>query len=210
MLGMQITGGANIAKNDLRGMQLAPVNIAKNLHGLQLGIINIADSSSGASFGLINIIRKSTSNVTVYASEVSPLNVAWKMGTHRFYSILSAGTDFGFDKRTYSFGAGLGKEFFPFKKFGFFTELMSLNLYQGDWENMPSLSRLQLAATWKPTRRIVIFAGPAYSFYYSDLKESNPGYKSFPPVNYPSHKVSDKVTSWLGWQAGISWRYGKL
>lgn len=207
---MQITGGLNIAREELRGMQLGTFNYAKNLKGFQLGIINVADSSSGASFGLINIIRKSTSNISVFAMETTPFNVAWKMGTHRFYSILTAGTDAGAEKRTYQFGAGFGKEFFPFRKVGFFTELMSLNMFQGDWENTPVMHRLQVAATWKPSKRIVIFAGPAYSFYYNDLKESKPGYKSFPPSGYPSAKISDKVTSWLGWQGGISWRYGRL
>ncbi|WP_439556239.1 STN and carboxypeptidase regulatory-like domain-containing protein [Dyadobacter sp.] len=208
--GMQITGGVNLAKTGVRGTQLGTVNYAKNLRGFQLGIVNIADSSSGVSIGLINIIKRSTSNISVYTMETAPFNVAWKMGTHKFYSILTAGADASAQKRTYQFGAGFGKEFFPFRKVGFVTELMSLNTFQGDWENTPVMHRLQVAATWKPSKRIVIFAGPAYSFYYNDLKESKPGYKSFPPLGYPSNKISDKVTSWLGWQAGISWRYGRL
>ncbi|WP_051664129.1 STN and carboxypeptidase regulatory-like domain-containing protein [Dyadobacter crusticola] len=210
MSGMQIAGGLNVAGAEARGMQLAPINYTKNLKGFQLGIINIADSSSGASLGLINIIRKSTSNISVFAMETAPFNLAWKMGTHRFYSILTAGMNTGAEKRTYQFGAGLGKEFFPFRKFGFFTELVSLNMFQGDWENTPSLSRFQAAVTWKPSKRIVIFAGPAYSLLYDHQKEGNLGYKSYPPKNYPSSQLSDKVTSWLGWQGGISWRYGRL
>ncbi|MCE7063255.1 STN and carboxypeptidase regulatory-like domain-containing protein [Dyadobacter sp. CY343] len=208
--GMQITGGLNIVKNEMRGVQLGTFNSAKILRGFQLGVLNVADSSSGVSFGLINIIRKSTSNISVYATEITPLNVAWKMGTHRFYSILTAGADAGTEKRTYQFGFGVGKEFFPFKKVGFLTEFVNLNIYQGSWENTPFLYRFQTAVTWKPVKRFVIFAGPAYSFYHNDQKEPNPEYKTYPPGNYPSTKISDKVSSWLGWHGGVSWRYGRL
>ncbi|KAA0992374.1 STN and carboxypeptidase regulatory-like domain-containing protein [Dyadobacter aurulentus] len=210
MHGIQITGGLNIVKNEMQGMQIGPFNFAENMKGFQLGVVNIADSSSGASLGLINIIKKSTSNISVFATEIAPVNLAWKMGTHRFYSILTGGADAGAEKRTYQFGFGFGKEFFPFKKFGFLTELVSLNIYQGSWENTPFLHRFQSAVTWKPVRRLVVFAGPTYSFYYNDLKEPNPGYRSYPPAHYPSSKINDTIASWLGWQGGISWRYGKF
>lgn len=206
----QISGGLNIARN-IRGVQLAPFNYAKIMRGVQVGIINIADSSSGASIGLFNIVRKSTSNISLYATDIAPLNVAWKMGTHKFYSLLTAGTGMNGDKKIRTFGAGFGREFFPFRKTGFFVEILNQNVYQGDWEKMPSLYRLQIAATYKLSRHFLVFAGPSYTIYDSDGTEVKQGYKPIPLSGYPNIGLgSQKVTSWIGWQAGISWRYGKL
>lgn len=206
----QISGGLNMARN-IKGVQLAPFNYAKIMRGVQVGIINIADSSSGASIGLINIVRKSTSNISVYGTDITPLNVAWKMGTHRFYSILMAGTGFNGNKEIKTFGAGFGREFFPFKKAGFFVEILNQNIYRGDWNAMPSLYRLQIAATYKLSKHFLLFGGPSYSIYDHDGVETGKGYKQFPPSGYPKIDFgSKKVSSWIGWQVGISWRYGKL
>ena len=206
----QISGGLNIARN-IRGVQLAPFNYAKVLRGVQIGIVNIADSSSGASIGLFNIIRKSTSNISVYATDIAPFNVAWKMGTHRFYSLLVAGTGIDNSKKVRTFGAGFGREFFPFKRTGFFIEILSQNIYLGDWNAMPSLYRLQIAGTYKVGKRFLLFGGPSYSIYDNDGIETQRGYKPFPPSGYPKIGFgSQKVSSWIGWQAGLSWRYGRL
>ncbi|TLV04117.1 hypothetical protein FEN17_09295 [Dyadobacter luticola] len=208
--GFQVSSGINIVGAKLSGMQLGFVNYAKELHGIQLGIVNIADSSSGVSLGLINIIRKSTSNLTVSASEVAPFNVSWKMGTHKFYGILTGGVSTGGSHSTYVFGAGIGREFFPFKKWGFFTEITSGNIFQGSWENMRSLFRLETAATYKLNKRLLVFAGPSYSICQNQASLKREGYKSFPIENYPNIRLGDKLGSWFGWQVGMSWRYGQL
>lgn len=206
----QISGGLNMARN-IKGVQLAPFNYAKVMRGVQIGIVNVADSSSGASIGLINIVRKSTSNISVYATDVAPFNAAWKMGTHRFYSLLMFGTGVNADKKVQTFGAGFGREFFPFKKAGFFVEILNQNIYLGDWDAMPSLYRLQIAATYKLNKNFMLFGGPSYSIYDSDGVETGRGYKPFPPSGYPAIDMgSKKVSSWIGWQVGISWRYGRL
>ncbi|MHA4741643.1 STN and carboxypeptidase regulatory-like domain-containing protein [Dyadobacter sp. MSC1_007] len=206
----QISGGVNFAK-DIKGLQLAPFNIAKRIRGVQLGIINIADSSSGVSLGLINIIRKSTSNLSVYASEVAALNVAWKMGTHKFYSILMGGTGLNNQHKIYTFGAGIGREFLPFQKVGFFVEILNQNIYQGSWEEMPALYRFQAAVNYKLNKRILIFAGPSFSIFDSDGAETRKGYRTFPISGYPSFDMGNKnLSSWIGWQGGVSWRYGRL
>lgn len=206
----QISGGVNVA-NNIRGAQLAPLNFARRMRGLQIGVVNIADSSSGVSIGFLNIIRKSTSNLSVYATEIAPFNLAWKMGTHKFYSLLMGGTGVSADKKIYTFGAGIGREFFPFRKTGFFVEILNQNIYQGDWDKIPGLYRLQIAATYKMGRHFLLFAGPSYSVYDGNDSESSNGYKSFPLNGYPQFDLGNgNITSWIGWQAGISWRYGRL
>lgn len=208
--GGQISGGINIGRAEVRGFQFGVLNAARRLHGLQLGILNFADSSSGLSLGLINIIRKSTSNISVYASDVAPFNVAWKMGTHKFYSILMAGSTTGGQNKMVTFGAGIGREFFPFKKFGFFTEILNQNIYTTSWEKLPFIYRFQTGLTYKLNKRLMLFAGPSFTIYDSDGFQTEQGYKSFPPKGYPEFKMGNKnMTSWIGWQGGLSWRYGR-
>ncbi|MCF2497100.1 STN and carboxypeptidase regulatory-like domain-containing protein [Dyadobacter chenhuakuii] len=208
--GGQISGGINIGKREVRGFQLATINVARRLHGTQLGIVNIADSSSGLSLGLINIIKKSTSNISVYANDVTPLNVAWKMGTHKFYSILMVGSTTGGQNKVLTFGAGIGREFFPFKKVGFFTEILNQNIYTTSWDKLPFIYRFQTALTYKLNKRLMLFAGPSFNIYDSDGFQTEKGYKSFPPKGYPDFKIGNKnMTSWIGWQGGLSWRYGR-
>ncbi|WP_353721019.1 hypothetical protein [Dyadobacter sp. 676] len=157
-----------------------------------MGIVNIADSSSGASIGLFNFVRKSTSNISVYATDIAPFNIAWKMGTHKFYSLLMAGTGGSSDKKIRTFGAGIGREFYPFKKAGFFVEILSQNIYRGDWNTMASLYRLQAAATYKLGTHFLLFAGPSYSVYDDDGQEAKKGYKQFPPSGYPKIDLGSK------------------
>jgi len=115
------------------------------------------------------------------------------------------------DKKIQTFGAGFGREFFPFRKTGFFVEILNQNVYQGDFEKMPSLYRLQIAATYKLGKHFLFFAGPSYTIFDSDGAEAKKGYKTFPLSGYPNIDLgSQKVTSWIGWQLGFSWRYGKL
>lgn len=210
MDGMQLSGVANIGKTEVKGFQLGFMNYAKKLKGVQLGIVNVADSSAGLSLGLINIIKKSNSNVSVYASEIVPLNLAWKMGTRKFYSMLVAGTTAGSQHKAYTFGAGIGREFRINKNLDLFTEITSQNVYLGSWEQMPSLYRFQTALNLKLSRRLILFAGPSFSMYHADQHEVKEGYKSFPLNKYPGFDMGSKLTSWFGWQGGLSFRYAKV
>ena len=58
---------------------------------------------------------------------------------------------------------------------------------------------------------MMLFAGPSFSVYDNDGFKTEKGYKSFPPKGYPDFKMGNKnMSSWIGWQGGLSWRYGKL
>jgi hypothetical protein len=76
---------------------------------------------------------------------------------------------------------------------------------------MPSVYRLQIAATYKFNKHFMLFGGPSYSIYDHDGVETAKGYKQFPPTGYPKIDLgSKKASSWIGFQAGVSWRYGRL
>ncbi len=57
MTGVQVAGLFNRTE-ELRGFQLAAINIASQASGAQVGVFNYADELDGIQFGLINIHRK--------------------------------------------------------------------------------------------------------------------------------------------------------
>ncbi len=54
--GLQIAGGANIVGGPVRGLQLAPVNIAGPVRGAQIGVVDVATGDiSGAQIGTVTV-----------------------------------------------------------------------------------------------------------------------------------------------------------
>ncbi|HEX2847863.1 MAG TPA: STN and carboxypeptidase regulatory-like domain-containing protein [Chitinophagaceae bacterium] len=206
--GVQIAGVANISNKETRGVQIAGVlNYSKRLKGLQVGLINIADTSDGYSIGLINVILKGYHKLSFSAHELMNVNVAFKTGNSKLYSILEAAIQSNSNEKIYSFGYGLGREMPLNKKrsFTFNPELHSQYLYLGSWDYTNILNRLHLNLNIKLGKFISIFAGPAVSVYMSDQKTGFKGYYfPGPPGGYKHFTISDKVTGWFGWNAGIN------
>jgi len=206
--GVQIAGVANISNKETRGAQIAGVlNYSKRLKGLQIGLINIADTSDGYSIGLINVILKGYHKLSFSTHELMDVNVAFKTGNSKLYSILEAAIQSNSDEKIYSFGYGLGREMPLNKKKSvtFNPELHSQYLYLGSWDYTNILNRLHLNLNIKLGKFISIFAGPAVSVYMSDQKTGFKGYHfPGPPGGYKHFTISDKVTGWFGWNAGIN------
>ncbi|TDE14882.1 hypothetical protein E0F88_15100 [Dyadobacter psychrotolerans] len=206
--GVQIAGLGNVGRREVSGLQLGSVNYAKNLKGIQIGIVNIADSSSGYSIGIFNFIKNGTGSVSVFTNDIVPFNIAWKTGSHKFYSILMAGSGIGHQEKAYTFGLGFGKEFRLGRALGLVTEISSQNLYLGSWENAPVINRLQTALNLSLSKRLSLSAGPSFSLLHNKQVEAKAGFKQFPPSSYAIFSTGKTTSSWLGWQVGISWNYG--
>ncbi|MBO9634130.1 MAG: carboxypeptidase-like regulatory domain-containing protein [Chitinophagaceae bacterium] len=207
MNGAQISAMGNINGGEMRGAQITTLlNYTKRLKGFQLGLINIADTSDGYSIGLINIIMKGYHKLSLYTNDVLPFNGAFKTGNSKLYSILLAGVSVGYGNDTldkaWSFGYGIGREWPVAKKWALNTELTSQHIYLGDWDHLNLLNRLNINAYFKVNKYISLFAGPAFSVYYSDQTIKNEGYKMdmAPESNF---KFGDKVKAWFGFSAGI-------
>ncbi len=223
MVGTQLAGHLNINLRDLRGAQIAGLlnvnlreihgaqiasllNYTKRLKGVQIGLVNIADTSEGYSIGLINIIFKGYHKLSFYASEIVPFNVSFKTGNTKLYSILLGGVSAGYRNdsldKLYTFGYGLGREFTFNKRWGLNTELTTQYLYLGTWDYVNLLTRLGIHARFKVGKFLSVYAGPAFSVYYSTQPQKVKGYKfDIQPGN--KFTFSDKVTGWFGFHAGI-------
>jgi hypothetical protein len=206
--GVQIAGVINFSNKETAGVQVSGViNYSKKLRGLQIGLINIADTSEGFSIGLINIVVKGYHKLSFSSDEVMDVTGAFKSGNSKLYSILSAGVKTGSNNRILSFGYGLGSEI-PLnrrKTLSVNPELTATYLYLGAWDYVNILNKLHLNVNYKLNKYISVFAGPSYGVYVSDQDAGIVGYK-YPilPQGYKTHRFSDKVSGWFGWNAGIS------
>ena len=206
--GVQISGVGNIGGGEVRGLQLGGVfNYAKKLKGVQIGVINIADTSDGYSIGLINVILKGYHKLSLYATEVTNANAAFKTGRRKFYSILQAGMNAGKEgEKIFTFGYGLGTEMNIAKWLSLNPELGSQYVYLGTWDYLNLLNKLHLHVTIKFGKRFSIFGGPSFAVYYSEQPAPVHGYKfELVPPSYHSFGFdNDKLRGWFGWTAGIN------
>ena len=191
--GVQLAGLANVSQKAIRGVQISSLyNYTKNLKGVQIGLINVADTSSGYMLGLINIVKKGYHVLTISSNEVLPINIAYKTGRRQLYSILLAGFGVG-NEKAYSMGFGIGSDLSFSGRLSVATELTLQNFYLGNWDQNPTLYRLQSCLQVHLAKKISLFAGPAFSLYNSDHEIPASGYKTTMP----------RSTS-FGWTAGIN------
>jgi hypothetical protein len=203
--GAQIAGAVNVSTDTVAGVQISgAVNYAKVLKGVQIGVLNYADSSDGYSLGLINIVRRGYHQFQVYHNEMLDFNIAYKSGSRRLYSLLLAGMSTDKEEKAYSWGYGIGHEFPISKHSAISAELTSQFLYLGNWEAANSIIRLQTSWNKRLLKNITLFAGPAFTLYYSDNTDViGEGYKNKIPGRYSTFTFSKAVTGWFGWHIGI-------
>jgi hypothetical protein len=206
--GVQVAGIANISNKETDGVQIAGIlNYSKKLKGVQIGLINISDSSEGYSIGLINIVKHGYHKLSFSANEVTNVNVAFKTGNRKLYSILMAGVSAGENNKIYSYGYGLGSEVHldKWKIFSFNPELSSQSLYLGSWNYTNILNRLNLNVNFKVNKYISLYAGPSFNVFISDQKIGFANYRyPVPPSGYNTFNLGKNVNGWFGWNAGIT------
>jgi len=206
--GIQFAGVCNFSNKETVGAQISGViNYTKRLKGIQIGLINIVDSSEGYSIGLINIVLKGYHKLSFSTNEVTDVNVSFKTGNARFYSILQAGLRSGNRNKLYAFGYGLGSDLSLNRKktLSFNPELVSTYLYAGTWDYINLLNRAQLHLNVKINKFISLYTGPAYNVYFSDQVTGVAGYRfPVPSSSLHTHTYSSRVKGWLGWNAGIN------
>lgn len=203
LAGVQIAGIGNKTDQPTAGVQIAGIfNDAPEVKGLQIGLINLADTSSGYSLGLVNIIRHGLHQFSLSYNDALDLNIAYKGGNTKLYSILLAGASFGQGRKAYGFGYGLGHVFGPGRKLSFTAEITEQSIYVGKGGNFPLLTRIQPAVNWKLNSKIALFAGPAFSLYFREGGAPAHGYGDITPLHHL--KIASHVSGWFGFQAGFT------
>jgi hypothetical protein len=205
---VQVAGIANISNKETDGMQIAGIlNYTKKLKGVQIGLINISDSSEGYSIGLINIVKHGYHKVSFSANEVTNVNVTFKTGNSKLYSILMGGLNTNTKNKVYSYGYGIGSEIRldKWKIFSFNPELSSQYLYLGSWNYTNVLNKLNLTVNFKLNKYISLYAGPSFNVYVSNQTISFNNYRfPIPKAGYNTFNAGKNVNGWFGWNVGIN------
>jgi len=204
MRGLQLGGIFNTAQH-VEGTQIAAIfNKAKYLEGVQIGFINIADSSTGYTIGLINIVKKGYHKASVYSNDLLPINVSWKSGSAKLYSILTGGLDFNQQDRSFIIGYGIGREMLMHQHYSVTAEFYGINYHFAGSDEHFVIYRFAGAFQYKPKKGITVFAGPVISTGFRSVQEGvKATAEKLPGQNYPGFGDIDS-RAWLGWQLGIT------
>lgn len=206
--GIQLAGLVNIAK-DVEGVQASGlVNKAKHLKGTQIGVINIADTvSNGVTVGLINIVKKGKHQIAVEHNEVMDVNLAFRSGTDRLYSVLFAGIQ-GKSDFLWSYGAGFGTEFKLKDQWSSSVEItaQSVNPKEDHHEELNLLNRLSWNFNYQLADHLSLSAGPVLNVYVTDVYDEESGrYGDDIDMGTFYNEIfsGTNVKMWVGYNASI-------
>jgi hypothetical protein len=204
--GVQLAGLVNITARNLKGIQIAGLfNYAKNMNGVQIGLVNVADSSSGYSIGLLNLVKHGYHQLSLSTNSVTNINVGYKTGNAKMYTILYAGTNISDTAKVSSLGLGLGHDFILNKRTSIAAELSFHYLYLGNFDYENTFNKLQINLQVQVFKHLGIFAGPTYYYYNSDAPPGSSA-KNYKQQVYPRnhHSLGGNSKGWLGFNAGIT------
>lgn len=202
--GVQLAGVNNHVRGTMKGMQMAGVvNYARKIKGFQLGLVNIADSIDGFGLGLVNYYKNGLHKVVICSNELQNVNVGYLSGTRKLYCFFSFGMNIG-NHKAYSVSYGIGKEILLGRNLAVNTEVISQNFYIGHWDYVPLTYKAQALLTYKCGKQFEFFAGPSYTMTETKSTSVAAGYMPWlRNENIRYITVGDRISSWVGWQAGI-------
>lgn len=200
--GLQVAGIANRSADTVGGLQVAGIiNYAHQLQGVQIGLVNMADSSNGYSIGLLNIVRHGGYNrLLIYNNELMHVNLAYKSGNRKLYTLITAGMRLDHKGQIYSLGGGLGHAFRLNTQMDLNTEYIYEILHIGHWTDN-QLNRLQLTCQYRVNKYLSIYGGPSAVIFYKSENYDPPAGFTLPHALF---SMGNSATGWLGWQIGIS------
>lgn len=210
-IGSQIAGFMNVNQGNIQGVQVAGfLNRARKVQGSQIGVINFADSVSGVQIGIFNFCKSGYRRLEFFTAERMKGNVAFKMGTKKFYNIFAAGIQSDLPKAAWSYGFGVGSEFRLGNHFDMNLDLVCNQVQENTkaWtENLNLLNQFKVHFSYHPRRRTSLFAGPTLNVAVSRVKNSESGLigSSLIPdwAQYDKTNNQTRVAIWPGFNAGI-------
>ena len=195
--GAQI-GFVNMTGRSIHGSQLGFVNsTGKSVHGCQIGFVNYADTITGVPLGFISIVKKGGYRAIEYSyNEWYPVNVSFKIGVPKFYTIIQGSYNADFDKR-FAIGYGVGSQLPLSKRIYFNPEISNMHpiseSYNMEIQSLVGNIRYQLS----PHLQIAI--GPSIAHIYA--KSENDFYK--PAFYFVKHQIDHKNRLVVGARAAL-------
>ena len=186
----------------MKGLQIAPVNVAQNFKGLQIGVVNISKSMKGVPIGLLSIIDNSLPYGRIWTDESGVIEVGLHSGPDFLYTIFASGIrpyDFPFQ---WNLGYGIGSKM-KFNRLCIAIEDIFLHTSVGShWENKIVLhNKFMLNINVQHFRRFAYWFGPSLNLIISKKPYIN-AHLTFLDVNL--YKFRKKwYAVWPGFQVGV-------
>lgn len=209
--GIQVAGLANIS-DEVSGLRIAGLyNQTKTLRGFQISLVSVADSiESGASLALVNIVKKGAYHEWwASCSDYVNVELGYKLGIQRFYTIYSVGFNFVEDQLWVS-GIGFGNRTRISSSFAFQPELIYYVYYPKDFKDiqLTSAGHLKLGLVYNVSPSIGISLAPSVYVRNSDKTNNSDYYKVSPISSFYTHGFSNnsKLEVGLGLSLGVTFR----
>ena len=207
--GTQISGISNLIEGDLNGAQIGLINRAKKINGFQLGLINISDSfEKGAPLGLISFVKKGYHSLELSTRDLIYVNLNFKMGVERLYTIYKAGFTASHGTNYWSIGLGIGTKIKFTERLNLSVDLANSSIIRQTFSpRINLLTELDLAVRYNFGERITAFAGPTFNVYNAEFNPS--GETPDLVVPYSIHtwnwlNSQGQTFTWVGATAGVA------
>jgi hypothetical protein len=199
----------NIALNQVNGFQLGVFNYAKRLKGVQLGVFNyLDDGEKGLPIGIFSIVKNGHYELEVTGGEVMYSNLNYKMGVERFYTIFKAGYSSYKNNPVYSYGLGFGGNISISDRQKISIDLhYNQIVYNNTWNKgkLNILNKTDFNYKYSISEKFSLLIGPSFNVYVTEEKtDGEYGTLNIPYTIFTSEGSSSKLFMWIGINAGLS------
>lgn len=210
--GSQFAGFTNIATDKISGSQISGFfNYAGRVRGTQIGLINYADSVGGVPIGLFSIVNKGYHKVEVSADEVFPVNLAFRTGVRKFYTILTAGFKpekslEANDTSVWTFGYGVGTSRKLTRWWYLDFDLTSQHVNKGSFTNALSLhNKAYLGFDFQLAKKFSLSTGVTFNAYLtrSTFTDYPKLFSYYTPTDYSLKIKNNNIAMWFGAKVGL-------
>lgn len=212
---VQVAGLSNVA-DSLHGTQISGLfNYARHLEGAQIGVINIAKENKGLQLGLLNISKRGGYiALEANANDVMWANLSFKSGVPTFYVTLTAGAEQAESEPSdllWGYGVGFGSSTRFNSWCGLTFDLTNRHVSHGSHANaVQEWVQIAPAVNLHLVGGLHIAVGPTFNFFISDPTDlSSVALRSRVVKNnlLPADAGDGWLGAWLGWSAGLRWRF---
>jgi hypothetical protein len=207
--GFQAAGIANINQSAAGASFAGILNRAKTVKsGFHISLISVVDTvEAGVPVAFVNIIKKGFyDEFAVSVADYANISLSYKVGLRRFYTIYSAGYNFGKDK-LWIFGAGFGGRITLSERFDFQPEILVCTYFPDNFKNISQTmaTHIKPGFVYKLNSRYGISIAPSLYLLNSDKRDDTDYYRvsSFGAV-YEHEKGNSKISVCAGIGIGFS------
>jgi hypothetical protein len=203
---------ANLAFQDFRGLQIGVLNYSQKLTGVQLGVVNITeDAEAGVPIGLINIVKGGHYELEMTAGDVIYMNLGYKMGVEKFYTVIKAGISSFNNSPVYAAGIGFGGALRIGEKHKINIDASTNSIvYDNELPISKTnlLNKIDLNYKFEFLPNLSLLIGPSVNIYVTEqVVNGSHNTLNVPYTLYSAESSGANTSIWIGANAGVSYRF---